>query len=149
MICCSGGGLIAGSAIALAAKLPGVSVHSVEPEEFDDTARSLEAGKRVSVSAGGRSICDALQVPTPGELTFAINRRLLGRGLTVSDAEVRDAMRFAFRHLKMVVEPGGAVALAAVLAGKIETAGRTTAVVLSGGNVDRELYAEIQRGGSD
>ncbi len=148
LVCCSGGGLIAGSAIALLAKLKKVVVHSVEPEGFDDTARSLQSGERVSVSGGGRSICDALQVPTPGQLTFAINRRLLGRGLTVSDEEVRDAMRFAFRYLKMVVEPGGAVALAAVLAGKIETSGRTTAVILSGGNVDRELYAEIQRAGS-
>jgi threonine dehydratase len=85
----------------------------------------------------------------PGELTFAINQRLLGEGLTVSDAEVRAAMRFAFRHLKLVVEPGGAVALAAVLAGKVDTSGRTTAVVLSGGNVDADLFAEIQREKSD
>ena len=82
---------------------------------------------------------------SPGKLTFAINRQLLGHGLTVSDAEVRAAMRFAFRHLKLVVEPGGAVALAAVLSRKIDTAGKTTAVVLSGGNVDSEVFAEIQR----
>ena len=81
-------------------------------------------------------------------MTFEINRRLLGHGLAVSDAEVREAMRFAFRSLKLVVEPGGAVALAALLAGKIETAGKTTVVVISGGNVDRELYSEIQREGS-
>jgi threonine dehydratase len=145
LICCGGGGLTAGSAIALKARLPDVSVHTVEPEAFDDTARSLELGERVRVDDSARSICDALQAHMPGELTFEINRQLLGVGLTVSDAEVREAMRFAFRHLKLVVEPGGAVALAAVLAGKIDTQGKTTAVVLSGGNVDTELYAEIQK----
>ncbi len=144
LICCGGGGLTAGSAIALKARLPDVSVHTVEPQDFDDTARSLALGERVCVDASARSICDALQAHTPGELTFEINRRLLGPGLTVTDDEVREAMRFAFQHLKLVVEPGGAVALAAVLAGKIDTKGKTTAVVLSGGNVDRDLYAEIQ-----
>jgi len=148
LICCGGGGLTAGSAIALKARLPDAAVHTVEPEEFDDTARSLELGKRVTVDDSARSICDALQAHTPGKLTFEINRQLLGPGLSVSDDEVRDAMRFAFRNLKLVVEPGGAVALAAVLAGKIETKGRTTAIVLSGGNVDVELFAEIQKGAS-
>ena len=148
LVCCGGGGLIAGSAVALVARLPDVTVHSVEPDDFDDTARSLAAGERVAISGHPRSICDALLAPTPGEMTFGINRQLLGHGLTVSDAEVCDAMRFAFRYLKMVLEPGGAVALAAVLAGKIDTSGKTTAVVLTGGNVDRKVYAEIQRAGS-
>ena len=148
LICCGGGGLSSGSAIALQAKLPDVAVHTVEPDQFDDTARSLACGERVAVAGDARSICDALQAHEPGEMTFAINRQLLGRGLTVSDAEVCEAMRFAFRHLKLVVEPGGAVALAAVLAGKIATAGKTTAIVLSGGNVDVGLFARIQQGGS-
>lgn len=148
LVCCGGGGLVSGSATALKARLPNVSVHTVEPEDFDDTARSLRSGNRERVDDTARSICDALQAHMPGELTFAINKQLLGEGLTVSDAEVRAAMRFAFRNLKLVVEPGGAVALAAVLAGKIDTAGKTTAVVLSGGNVDGELFAEIQREGS-
>jgi len=148
LICCGGGGLTAGSAIALKARFPGVSVHTVEPADFDDTARSLELGERVRVDDSARSICDALQSPTPGKLTFDINRRLAGRGLSVSDNEVREAMRFAFRNLKLVVEPGGAVALAAVLTGKIDTKGKTTAIVLSGGNVDRDLFAAIQSSAS-
>lgn len=147
LICCGGGGLISGSATALKARLHNVSIHPVEPEDFDDTARSLQSGNRERIDDAARSICDALQTQMPGKLTFEINRQLLGEGLTVSDAEVRAAMRFAFRHLKLVVEPGGAVALAAVLAGKIDTAGKTTVVVLSGGNVDGDLFAEIQREG--
>ena len=145
LVCCGGGGLIAGSAIALKARLPNVAVCAVEPEDFDDTARSLRSGNRESNDESARSICDALLAHMPGELTFAVNQNLLGDGLTVSDAEVRAAMRFAFRYLKLVVEPGGAVALAAILAGKLDTSGKTTAVVLSGGNVDVGLFAEIQR----
>jgi threonine dehydratase len=144
LICCGGGGLTSGSAIALKARLPDVSVYPVEPEEFNDTARSLERGERVANRGTARSICDALLTEMPGELTFEINRRLVSDVLLVSDDEVREAMRFAFRSLKLVVEPGGAVALAALLAGKIDTAGKTTVVVLSGGNVDVELFASIQ-----
>jgi threonine dehydratase len=144
LICCGGGGLTAGSAIALNAGIPDVHIHTVEPDTFDDTARSLELGERVRVDDAARSICDALQSPMPGELTFPINLRLTGPGLVVSDNEVRAAMRFAFRHLKLVIEPGGAVALAAVLSGKLDTAGKTTVVVVSGGNVDVALFSEIQ-----
>lgn len=145
LVCCGGGGLIAGTATALKARCPAASVHPVEPEGFDDTARSLQSGKREHVQDAARSICDALLAHTPGELTFAINKRLLGKGLVVSDDDVRNAMRFAFRHLKIVVEPGGAVALAAALTGKIDMAGRTTVVVISGGNVDAGAFADIQR----
>ncbi|MEJ2296922.1 MAG: threonine/serine dehydratase [Woeseiaceae bacterium] len=148
LVCCGGGGLIAGTATALKHVFPKVEIHTVEPEDFDDTARSLASGRRERIHDDARSICDALQAHTPGKLTFEINRRLLGEGLAVSDAEVRAAMRFAFRHLKMVVEPGGAVALAAVLSGKIDSRGETTIIVISGGNVDRELYAQIQCEGS-
>jgi len=146
LINCGGGGLSSGSAVALKALFPGVSVHTVEPDAFDDTARSIAAGQRLRIAPGASSICDALLSDSPGRLPFEIHQRLFGPGLSVSDAEVRDAMRFAFRQLKLVVEPGGAVSLAAVLAGRIETAGRTTAIVLSGGNVDFELYASIQAG---
>lgn len=148
LVCCGGGGLIAGTATALADRFPGIAVHPVEPAGFDDTARSLVSGKREQIDAEARSICDALQAHSPGEMTFAINRRLLGKGLVVSDDEVRAAIRFAFVNLKLVVEPGGAVALAAALSGKIDAQDRTTVVVISGGNVDGELFAEIQRQGS-
>ncbi len=144
LICCGGGGLSAGSAVALRDRLPKVNIHTVEPDAFDDTARSLEAQRRLSVDESARSICDALQAHMPGQLTFPINQKLAGPGLTVSDDEVRDAMRFAFQHLKLVIEPGGAVALAAVLCGKIDTAEKITAVVISGGNVDIDLFARIQ-----
>jgi threonine dehydratase len=149
LINCGGGGLSAGSAVALKARLPDVSVHTVEPEAFDDTARSIASGKRQAVEPGGTSICDALLAHSPGRLPFEIHLKHFGAGLVVSDAEVRRAMRFAFRHLKLVVEPGGAVSLAAVLAGKIPTAGRTTAIVLSGGNVDFEMFSRVQREASD
>ncbi len=144
LINCGGGGLSAGSAVALKARLPGVSVRTVEPEDFDDTARSIAAGERMKVAPGARSICDSLLADSPGVLPFEIHDRLFDAGLTVSDAEVRDAMRFAFRNLKMVVEPGGAVSLAAVLSGKLDTANRTTAIVISGGNVDLDQFAAIQ-----
>jgi threonine dehydratase len=148
LVCCGGGGLIAGSATALKHQFPGVAVYAVEPQAFDDTARSLVAGERQSVADDARSICDALQAHTPGALTFELNRQLLDGGLTVSDAEVGHAMRTACRYLKLVVEPGGAVALAAALSGKIATRGRTTVVVISGGNVDLELFSRIMGEGA-
>jgi threonine dehydratase len=144
LINCGGGGLASGSAVALKSRLPDVAIYTVEPEEFDDTARSLDCGERLGVAEGSRTICDALLADMPGEMPFEILRRLASGGLTVSDAEVRDAMRFAFQNLKLVVEPGGAVALAAVLSGKIDTAEKTTAIVLSGGNVDFDVFASIQ-----
>lgn len=140
LVPCSGGGLTAGIALAVEALSPGSSVHTVEPEGFDDHRRAFESGQREHNPRASGSICDALLTPCPGALTFAINRQRVAGGLVVSDAEVLAAMAFAWRELKLVVEPGGAVALAAVLAGRIETAGRTIAVILSGGNVDADLY---------
>lgn len=144
LICCGGGGLTSGSALALKARFAGVRIHTVEPEGYDDTARSLASGRRESADVTQASICDALLSPMPGELTWPILAREVESGLVVSEAEVRDAMRFAFRELKMVLEPGGAVALAAVLAGRLDFAGRATLVVLSGGNVDPALFTAIQ-----
>jgi len=143
VVCTSGGGLVAGTALAIRALAPAARVFSAEPEGHDDHRRSLASGRRESNAPGTRSICDALLAPEPGELTFAINRRLLAGGLAVTDAEVRAAIAYAARTLKLVVEPGGAVALAAVLAGKLDARGRTVAVVLSGGNIDDGLLAEI------
>jgi threonine dehydratase len=139
----SGGGLIAGVATAVKARFPQAMLMSAEPEAFDDHARSLRAGKREAHSSNGRTICDALMASIPGEITFAINSRLLTKGLTASDAEVGTAVGFAFRELKLVVEPGGAVGLAALLAGRIDISGKNVVIVLSGGNVDEDLYAKL------
>ncbi len=142
LVCCSGGGLASGVATAVKAANAATSVHTVEPAGFDDFARSLVAGSRQSNARLGGSICDALMAPTPGVITFAVGQKLMGEGLTVTDDEARAAMRFAFEELKLVLEPGGSVALAAVLAGKLPVKGRTIACVLSGGNVDPKFYAE-------
>jgi threonine dehydratase len=139
----SGGGLIAGIATAVKARFPQVAMMCAEPESFDDHARSLRARHREAHDAKGRTICDALMALIPGEITFAINGRLLSQGIVASDAEVGTATAFAFRELKLVVEPGGAVALAALLAGRIDARGKTIAIVLSGGNVDADLFAKL------
>lgn len=139
---CSGGGLMAGCAIAVRSLSPETRLMTVEPEGFEDMARSLKSGRRERNLPGRRSICDALMSASPGILTFRIALERVAGGLSVSEAEVRQAMVFAFRELKLVVEPGGAVPLAAVLAGKAECAGRTVALVLSGGNVDPHTFRE-------
>ena len=143
---CSGGGLIAGLNLAFEARSPDTVVYGVEPEVYDDTARSLAAGERIGVAATGKSICDALMTPIPGELTFPINQRRLAGATSVTDAEVAAAVAYAFETLKLVVEPGGAVSLAALLAGKVQTVGKTTAILLSGGNVDPVLFSTIIEG---
>jgi threonine dehydratase len=140
LFCCGGGGLTAGSATAFAELSPTTQVYTVEPEEFDDTARSLAAGARVGNERGAQSICDALLSPMPGEFTFPILQRHGVQGLAVSDDEVRAAMAFAYAWMKLVVEPGGAVTLAALLSGKLDVHGRTVALVLSGGNVDAASF---------
>ncbi len=142
-----GGGLIAGASLAVEELSSQTKVFSAEPAGFDDHARSLAAGARVSNAGATGSICDALLSPEPGQMTFAINAARLSGGLVVSDDEVRDAMRFAFAHLKLVVEPGGCVALAAVLAGKIDCRGKSTGIILSGGNVDPSLFGQVLAAG--
>ena len=143
---CSGGGLIAGLNLAFEARSPDTRVIGVEPALYDDTARSLAAGERVGVDPTGKSICDALMTPIPGELTFPINQRRLETAVSVTDEEVAEAVAYAFKTLKLVVEPGGAVSLAALLAGKVSTRGLTTAILLSGGNVDPALFSRIIEG---
>jgi len=139
----SGGGLIAGVATAVKARFPAAEVIVAEPESYDDHGLSLRAGKRERHHAAGRTICDALMAAIPGELTFAINSQLLSRGVIASDAEVAAAVAFAFHELKLVVEPGGAVGLAALLAGRIDTKDKNVVVVLSGGNVDADMFAKL------
>ena len=142
---CGGGGLCAGSSMAIRAQRPEIEFYAVEPEAFDDTRRSLQTGERQSADSSQTSICDSIMTPMPGELTFPINQRYLSGGLTVSEQAVRAAVKFAWQTLKLVVEPGGAVALAALLSEQIEIKGKTVVIVLSGGNIDPELFADIIR----
>jgi threonine dehydratase len=141
----SGGGLMAGINLSMAALSPATVVYGVEPADYNDTQISLAKGERLTHAPASGSICDALMTDRPGELTFPINRRLADI-LTVTDAEVADAVRYAFHTLKLVVEPGGAVSLAALLNGRISAADKTTAIVLSGGNIDPILFSTIIEG---
>jgi threonine dehydratase len=139
----SGGGLAAGISLGVKARVPQAKFYTVEPEGFDDTLRSFASGKREANARMCGSICDALMSNTPGELTFPITQALIGQGLTASDAEVARAVRYAFEELKLVVEPGGAIGLAALLAGKLDVTGKVVVGVLSGGNVDADLFARL------
>ena len=139
----SGGGLIAGVATAVKARFPQAQIIVAEPKGYDDHAMSLRAGHREAHPAAGRTICDALMAAMPGELTFSINSKLLASGVIASDEEVGAAVAFAYRELKLVVEPGGAVGLAALLAGRIDVKGKNVVIVLSGGNVDADLFAKL------
>jgi threonine dehydratase len=125
------------------ARRPQARLYTAEPEGFDDHARSFKSGRREKNAALTGTICDALMAQTPGEMTFAINRELVGAGVAVSDEEVAAAVAFAFRELKLVVEPGGAAALAALLSGKIDVKGKIAVAVLSGGNVDPDLFYRL------
>lgn len=140
-----GGGLIAGSAVAATALLPGIRVVGVEPEAGDDTRRSLEAGRRIAVPVP-RTIADGQAAEIPGELTFCVNRRLLDGIALVSDDQIREAMRFAFERMKTVVEPSGASALAALLAHRVEPLPRRVGVIVSGGNIDVRRFTELLGG---
>ena len=141
---CGGGGLVAGSALAVKSLFPRCAVYAVEPKGYDDHARSLAAGQRVPGAGGCTTLCDGLRAPLPGELTFAINRNELAGALAVDDAAVRAAMAAALRHLKIVVEPSGAAALAAVLSSPPRDK-KCVGVILSGGNVDPSLLADVLR----
>jgi len=139
----SGGGLAAGISLGIKSRVPAAKFYTVEPEGFDDTLRSFASGKREANARMSGSICDALMSNTPGELTFPINRELIGSGFTATDTEVAAAVRYAFQELKLVVEPGGAIGLAALLAGKLDVKGKVVVGILSGGNVDAELFAKL------
>src|SRR3954470_22466668 len=140
-----GGGLLAGCATAAKALAPEIEMIGVEPEQGDDTRRSLAAGERVRIPVP-RTIADGQQVETPGELTFEVNRQLADSVELVSDGEIVDAMLFAFDRMKVVLEPSGACALAALLAGRVQLRGRRVGVVLSGGNVGAARFAELTAG---
>jgi threonine dehydratase len=139
----SGGGLAAGISLGVKARVPAAKFYTVEPEGFDDTARSFKSGVRETNARMSGTICDALMTNTPGELTFPINRALIGEGISASDAEVGRAVAFAFHELKLVVEPGGAIGLAALLAGKLDVKGKVVVGILSGGNVDADLFTRL------
>jgi threonine dehydratase len=141
-----GGGLISGCALALSRRSPHTKIYSAEPTGWDDTARSLKTGQREKNDLLGSKFCDALLTPTPGELTFSINKNLLTAGLTATEEQIVAAMQFSVTALKLVTEPGGAVALAALLGRMLDTADKTIGVVLSGGNVDaKELARALQK----
>jgi threonine dehydratase len=139
----SGGGLLAGVTLAVKDRFPAADVYCAEPEGFDDYGRSVAAGSLQKNERANGSICDSLLVTEPGELTFALNQKQLAGGVAVSDDEVREAIAYAYRELKLVVEPGGAVGLAAVLSGKFDAKGKSVAIILSGGNIDPQLFGEI------
>ena len=143
LVCCGGGGLSGGIALALKHCSPHTRVHVVEPVGYDDTVRSLELGERVPMDKNAKSICDAIAVAMPGALTFPILQSCGAGGVVVTDEDVKAAMRYAFSILKLVVEPGGAVALAAVLSGAFPVKGRNVAILLSGGNVDPAFFAKV------
>ncbi len=140
LICCGGGGLTSGIALALEARAPGLRPRPVEPEGFDDVTRSLLSGQRERNTRSSGSLCDAIISPSPGEITFPIMQRLCGPGIVVSEDDALRAMALAFEHLKLVAEPSGAVALAAALFHGDEVAGDTVICTISGGNVDPEVF---------
>ncbi len=143
IVTASGGGLTAGIALAIKSRVPAAMIYTAEPQGFDDHARSFRSGQREENAALTGTICDALMARMPGKLTFAINQALVGGGVVASDKEVAAAVAFAFAELKLVVEPGGAVALAALMTGKVDVKNRIGVAILSGGNVDPEMFSRL------
>ena len=141
---CGGGGLLAGTSTAIKGCLPSVIIYGVEQEQYDDHARSKLASRRIKIPGNTPTMCDALMATTPGELTWSVNQKTVDDFLVVSEDSVAFAVAFAFRHLKQVIEPGGAVGLAALLDKSINISGKTVAVILSGGNIDDETFNYCQ-----
>jgi threo-3-hydroxy-L-aspartate ammonia-lyase len=142
VVCTGGGGFLAGSALAATGLAPGIAIYGVEPEAGDDWVQSLARNERVTIPVPD-TIADGMQTTSPGELTFPIVQALCAGVVTVSDGELRDAMRFAFERLKLVIEPSGAAALAAVLAGRVDVRGKRVGITISGGNVDAATFARL------
>ncbi len=140
LCCCGGGGLIAGVSTAIKERYPNVHIYAVEPEDYNDTYLSLRNNKITEVDVSKKSICDSLLASKPGELTFSINKENLSGSLLVSDLEALKAMKYAFQYFKMILEPGGAVALASALFNKIDIKNKTVVIIASGGNVDPEIF---------
>lgn len=143
IVCCGGGGLTSGCATIFEEVSPQTEIWIAEPEGFDETWASIRDGERRHADVTRRTICDAIASPTPGAITLPIMQRLVKGGVSLSDDDVARAMVYAFKYLKLVLEPGGAVALAAILSGKFDARGKTVAVTLSGGNVDPALFGSI------
>jgi threonine dehydratase len=144
--CCGGGGLIAGISTALRAKMPTTQIWAAEPANYDDTIRSLASGRREHADTSQHSVCDAIVTPQPGEMTFSINRQTLAGGFAIEDSLVLQSMAAAFHHLKLVVEPGGAVALAAALDRRLPEDATCVVSVISGGNVDADVFERALAG---
>ncbi len=140
LCCCGGGGLIAGVSTAIKAEYPNVPIYAVEPEDYNDTYLSLRDNKITEVDVSKKSICDSLLANKPGELTFSINKENLSGSLLVSDLEALKAMKYAFQYFKIILEPGGAVALASALFNKIDIKNKTVVIIASGGNVDPDIF---------
>ena len=140
LCCCGGGGLISGISLILKNEWPEIKIHPVEPENWNDTQLSLQKGKRIELKKNIESICDALLAKVPGEITFNLNKELLSKGLTVSDNQVLNSINFAYKHLKIVIEPGGAVALTSVLNNQKLIKNKKVLVIISGGNIDNKVF---------
>jgi len=143
LCCCGGGGLIAGTSTYLKEKFTNIKSYSVEPFGFEDTKKSLNSGKILPNEKGYTSICDAIITPQPGDVTFPINLKNLQDGLVVTDEEVKNVIKFLSEHLKIIVEPGGAVAATAALTEKINLKNKTVVVMISGGNIDFEMFTRL------
>ena len=149
IVCCGGGGLIAGTSVSISEDFPKCKIFAAEPECFDDMKRSLAANRIMKNRPGGNSICDAILTPSPGELPFSIAKKYVQGGYVVSDDEVCSAMKIAYKYFKLVTEPGGAVALASALTSDFEPMGNDVVVLLSGGNVDETLFSSVLRNKSN
>ena len=143
LCCCGGGGLIAGTSTYLKYKFKNIESYSVEPYGFDDTKKSLNSSKILANEQGHSSICDAIITPEPGKLTFPINLQNLKNGLVVRDDEVKSSIKFFAEHLKIIIEPGGAVAATAALTKKIDLKNKNVVVMISGGNIDLDMFANL------